>query len=338
MTDIIILVDYRDTFYSSTKNDTTLCSMDVERLCACFKLLDISVQIMNFYEIDMAKEWNEQIVIYQSSQDPNLRYKSYIEDVILGLSLKGAHIIPEFKFLRAHHNKVFMEMLGEIINVGSNLKSRSFGTIEDFKKSHLHYPAVAKTGYGAGSTGVKLLRDQKTAYDVIKKMMRSDVFTLWALKEWGKRLFRKNYVPYSFHRNKIVIQDFIPSLDHDYKVLMYGNKAFTIRREVRDNDFRASGGGKLSWPEKIPDGLLDYAWSVFKKCEVPNISLDIAFSNDTYYLIEMQFVMFGPVSLERANHHWQRVSSEWQLIRDGVELELAFVDGIVEFSKKKGWL
>jgi glutathione synthase/RimK-type ligase-like ATP-grasp enzyme len=338
MNSITFLVDYRNTLYSSISNADTLCSMNLEKLRAYFEALKITVVIINFYEVDLADEWGGRVVIYQSSEDPNLRYKSYIEDMILGLSLKGAYIIPEFKFLRAHHNKVFMEMLRDIIDIGTNLKSRSFGTIEDVKNFSLSYPAVVKTGYGAGSSGVKLLRDPETAYSTISKMMRSDIFTLSALKECGKRLIRKGYVPYSFHRNKIVIQDFISGLDHDYKVLIYGDRAFVVRREVRQNDFRASGSGKISWPKKLPDGLLEYAWSVFKKCDVSHVSLDIAFANNRYYLIEMQFVMFGSASLERANHYWQKVTDGWHVINKRVELELAFAEGVVDYSRRKGWL
>jgi glutathione synthase/RimK-type ligase-like ATP-grasp enzyme len=333
MNNITIIVDYRNTFYSSTKNAKTLCSMSLDRLVACFNSLDFSVNIINFHEVNFMEDWSGRMIIYQSSEDSDLRYKSYIEDVIFGLSLKGAILLPEFKFLRAHHNKVFMEMLRDIIGVGTNLKSHSFGVKEDVNLNSLNYPVVAKTGYGAGSSGVKLIRDSQSASRIISKLMLSNSFDFVMAKELIKRIVRKGYVPYSLHRNKIIIQPFIPQLGHDYKVLIYFDSAFVVRREVRKNDFRASGSGVLSWPDKLPDGLLEFAWSIFDKCNVPYISLDIAYANNIYHMIEMQFVMFGPATLERSNHYWLKGTQGWKLIREKSDLEQVFADSIVKYIK-----
>ena len=43
----------------------------------------------------------------------------------------GAEVIPRFEFLRANNNKVFMELLRDLLpgNVRGNLSSRHFGTL-----------------------------------------------------------------------------------------------------------------------------------------------------------------------------------------------------------------
>jgi glutathione synthase/RimK-type ligase-like ATP-grasp enzyme len=338
MNEITLLIDYRGAFYYSATNAKTLCSMNVERIKDRLGRFGIAARVIGFSDIEFNDDWSGRVVLYQSAEDPDLQYKSYIEDTVLFLSLAGAHVVPEFHFLRAHHNKVFLEMLRKVSRIpeANTLSSQVFGTYEDFTKQSLKYPCVVKQSYGYASLGVKLLPNKQVARRVVKKMSKSRL-SLITIKELVKRWVRKNYVPYSLHRKKIITQEFIPDLTHDYKVLLYGNRVFVVRREVRDNDFRASGSGRLSWPNDIPNTLLDFAWRLYSGFDVPHISLDIAEIGQVFHLIEAQFVDFGTVTLEGSDHHWQRDNSSWKLINGRVELESTFVEGIVNYSKKKGW-
>jgi hypothetical protein len=64
---------------------------------------------IRYAEIDFRDmNFKDQYVLYQSSEDRGLYYKSYIEDMLLGMQLQGAILIPGFHAFRAHHNKVFM--------------------------------------------------------------------------------------------------------------------------------------------------------------------------------------------------------------------------------------
>lgn len=47
-------------------------------------------------------------ILNTSSEDNGYHYKDYIEDIILGLYLQGAILLPEYKYLRANNNKVYM--------------------------------------------------------------------------------------------------------------------------------------------------------------------------------------------------------------------------------------
>jgi hypothetical protein len=109
----LLLVDYRDQFYFSTRHRGA--SVDIEKLRDYFFDRGFSLVKKYFYEVDFRRDdYKDSWVLYQSSEDPNLSYKDYVEDVLLGLKAQGANLIPDFKYFRAHHNKVFMEMLREV--------------------------------------------------------------------------------------------------------------------------------------------------------------------------------------------------------------------------------
>jgi len=339
MKEIILLVDYRGTFYSSIKNALSLCSMNIAKLIKNFADQGIKANVLRFSDIDFRKDWAGKAILYQSAEDYELRYRSYIEDMILGLSLAGARLLPSFPFLRAHHNKVFMEILRQTSRIAeaNTLDTQMFGTFEDFAKvGSLNYPIVLKPGSGAGSTGVQLVKNGKQAKKSAKSVSWSGDY-LWMTKEIIKRLIRKNYHPYSLYRRKFIIQEFIPNLAYDYKVLVYGNRVFVVRREVRTNDFRASGSGKLNWPEEVSEQLLNFAWRLFEAFDVPHASFDIAETGYAYHLIEAQFVDFGPATLERSKHHWVHKATGWEQCHGPAELEHAFVEGVVRYMDLKGW-
>lgn len=335
---VTLLVDYRGTFYSSTTNARTLCSMNIQRLIDRFHEQGISAQVLRFSEVDLRQDWKGRVVLYQSSEDHELHYRSYIEDMVLGLSLAGALLIPDFPFLRAHHNKVFVEVLRQVSRIpeANTLRAYPFGTFEDFSAASLSYPLVLKTGEGAGSTGVRLLHNAGQARTIVRRMSRCGD-CLQAVKELIKRITRKGYSPYSLHRRKFVVQEFLPNLAYDYKVLIYGNRVFVVRREVRDRDFRASGSGRLSWPRDVSDRLLDFAWRIYLGFDVPHASLDIAESGDRFHLIEAQFVDFGPATLERSDYHWRHDKDRWQFVDERAELESTFAESVVGYAKRKGW-
>ena len=162
---VFILLDYRDQFYFSTRYRGAC--VDIEKLKKYFKNNDYELIVKHFSEIDFRKEnYKDEWVLYQSSEDPNLFYKDYIEDVLTALCLQGAKLIPDFRYFRAHHNKVFMELLRDILPIDGikNIASKGFGTYEEYAKSD--FPAlpdtyILKPGVGTRSSGIKLLTNSK---------------------------------------------------------------------------------------------------------------------------------------------------------------------------------
>ena len=150
MKEIIILVDDRKFFYSSTKEMGG--SLGVIELKKQLEKLAYKVDIKRFYEINFTNSYKGRFILYQSTEDPDLRYKDYIEDVLLGLKDSGAILIPDFSKFRAHHNKVYMEILREqmCLNKGTSIYSKRYGTFEEFKEDidNYEFPVVIKKALG----------------------------------------------------------------------------------------------------------------------------------------------------------------------------------------------
>ncbi len=334
MKEILILVDDRGFFYSSTQERGS--SMNVMKVKGNLEKSGYLVSIKGFYEIDFNNEYKDKIVLYQSTEDPDLRYKSYIEDVLLGLKNCGAILIPDFEKFRAHHNKNFMEILRDIkrINKESNIYTKRYGTLEEFLKDskQIIFPAVIKPSLGSQSKNIYKVDNLKDAIKKIKQISRT--FTFTNTKRAIQNLFDgEGYKPISNFRNKFIVQNYISGLAGDYKVLIYGEKVYVLERENRKNDFRASGSGLFSFPKELPSGLLDYSLDIFNRFKTPFISMDIAVKNNQFYLIEFQFVSFGQYTLEKSNFYFEKINNYWCKIDTKSNLEKTFAMAIDRYIK-----
>jgi len=331
---ILILTDDREQFYSSTREPCG--SMNVDVIQKMLQDLSYLVSIKGFSEINFAKDnYDNFIVLYQSTEDPDLRYKDYIEDVLLGLKISGAKLVPRFEYFRAHHNKVFMEILREKMNYGEHVQSRHFGTVEELAKSQQQflYPLVVKPGAGSKSKNISLVHDKKQLLQIASKVSRSFTFTnsVRAIKSF---LYFKKYKNISNHRRKFIVQEFITKLSGDYKILVYGDRYYVIKRKNRPKDFRASGSGILSFPKNVSNELLNYAQSIFEKSDSPFMGMDIADINGKLYLIEFQFVVMGNYALEKSSFYFKKVLNKWKLLYETPLLENVFVESVDRYLNK----
>jgi hypothetical protein len=331
---MLILIDYRGYFYSTTEKNQY--SLNLDRLQREFEELNYELEIRGFPDIDFTEKLNFDFAVYQSSEDAGLFYKDYIEDILLGLTLSGVVIIPGYDLFRAHHNKVFMEILRDISEMDKikNLKSSYFGTYQDFKRKSDDFAGmfVVKTAAGTGSRAVRLAANNMKLDKTVKQISRS--FNLRScIKEKIKSLIRPDYAPVSGNRRKFIIQKFIPGLNYDYKVLVYSGKYYVLKRYNRKNDFRASGSGLFEWPADPDPALLNFAKEIFQSFKTPFVSLDIAFDGKHYYLIEFQFLMFGPYTIEKSNYHFVNHDGAWEKVDSASVLEVEFARSIDDFIR-----
>ena len=333
MNKIIVLVDYNEQFYCPHKR--TSVTTDLNKTANLFSQSGYLQEIKHFEEIDFRNDDYKDIpILYQSSQDRGLFYKNYIEDIILGLQLQGARLIPDFLKFRAHHNKLFQEVMRSIGLFGdeaSQLKSFCFSTYETFSKyaDSLPYPVVIKASSGDTGTNVRLARNKKEALKIAEKLSRSFMVEDF-LDNLFLRFSKKGHKPQSTHRGKIIAQEFVPGLDRDYKILAFGDRYFVDLRMVRPGDFRASGSKQPRvWPKSFPTEILDFTERIFKKCRTPYASIDVLFDGKQVYLSEIQFLRFGTKPLINAPHYWRRNQDAWQVVEERCNWEEELVRTII---------
>jgi hypothetical protein len=150
-------------------------------------------------------------------------------------------------------------------------------------------------------------------------------------------MIRKDYVPRSLHRQKFITQNLVPRLSEDFKVLVYGPKYYVVKRRNRKNDFRASGSGLISWPEDAPCHILNAARKMYQAFNVPCASLDIAFDGNKSYLLEMQFLMFGPMAMEHSQWHFTFSQGQWQRVDGPSVPEVEFATCVVDYLERSGF-
>lgn len=303
-------------------------SLDIDKIISKLRS-EYEVEHITFYDIVNSELTIENsIVIYTSSQQTE--YKEYIEDILIYLMQKGNELIPSLNVFKSHDNKGYQELHKKLLGINS-LSSLYLGHHKEMKNNQLLDTNVLKSLDGFGSAGVSLVNSKKEIIEIttkkdciIDKSLFKKIRTFIA-KPIKKYLFKKEIIEfqskdYFDYFKRFVIQEFIPNLTHDYKVLIFDKKYYVLKRYVREGDFKASGSGNFAF-EKVENDLLDYANALFEKFNEPMIAFDICFDGNTYYLIEFQGIHFGPYTLMNSEGYYIKDNNAWTYINVESDLD-----------------
>lgn len=343
--EIILLIDYKNVFGSKHFDKPYRSGFDKRLIEKYFEKEGFKTTFIRFADIEFNNRLKNKIVVYTSSEDIGYYYKSFIEDIVLGLENIGAITIPPYKFLRANNNKVFMEILRQQSSLESikNIKSRLYGVVEealndeDLKNSE--YPKVLKLAEGASGKNVVLSYSYNDLIKKAKKLCRTRniYYDLW---DFGRSLKHKGYIRESLYRKKFIVQDFIPNLINDWKIYVFYDSYFIFYRPVlKKRVFKASGGGYDNYfyglNANIPEGIFDFAKSIREEFNVPQLSLDIAYDGKQFYLFELQFVYFGTAGIPYSEEYFVKQNGKWIAKKNPKDQEFFYVDSIVKFIKNE---
>ncbi len=340
----LILVDYKSRFLTSIENLNDYTSMDVGKIMTRLQEYGHSVEIVKYSELNLSREYKGCYCLYQSSEDIGGFYKDYIEDIVYFLQMKGAVLLPKFDFLLAHHNKNFMELLRDSFKDPrfKTIKSNIFGTGGEALSRIAQYPVVLKSAEGSGSYYVYLAKNKSELEKKVRKLsgvfLVNDLVSLieFIIYSVCLKLFNKvqtRYRKYPFYRKKFLIQNFIEGLQGDYKVLYFGGKFYTMYRQNRERDFRASGSGKfiLEINAYENQGLLEFARKLTEEIDFPIIGMDIGFDGTNYHLFEFQCVHIGPIALQASQYWHEYIDGKWVKYTGPSNLEEEFCRSINDY-------
>jgi glutathione synthase/RimK-type ligase-like ATP-grasp enzyme len=280
------------------------------------------------------------IVVHASSQQPE--YKAFADDVLLYLHAGGNRLVPSIHIARSFENKGYQELHKRLLGVRAPVGIYVAKPSDAMRKT-VSYPAVFKTVSGYGSSGVRLVRSEAELHRAARaepvfslrqmpKMLRSQAGHL--VRRYLVR--RSNLRPYGdYYRplKRFVLQQYIPKLSFDFKVLAFHDRVFVLKRSVADNDFRASGSGKFAFDDP-PNGLLDYARNLLLQFDEPYLSLDICFDGTDFHLVEFQGVHFGPYTLLNAPKHFVWEGATWRVDTSRPGLEEVIAESIVLYLER----
>ncbi len=276
-------------------------------------------------------------------------YKRYIESIVYYLEKKGAIALPNSEYLRAHHDKVFMELMRSRFsdNALKTLESKPYGSWVDALGYDSGFPVVVKSASSSASVGVFLAADKSEFDKKVRKAGKISVagglnnllggwFKIQLKRlikvldpEKKKYYWKYNTTPLSM---PLIVQPFVKGLEGDFKVLYFGGKYFSMYRKNRENDFRASGSGVfLSVPEDRFEGLLNFARKITLEIDFPMIGMDIGFDGKDYHLIEFQMIDMGPSALQHSEFWHEFMDGRFVRFDGKSDLEIEFSRSIHEF-------
>ncbi len=336
---LIALTDYKGRFGSKHFDVPYRSGMDKEKLQLIFKSFGIELLFLPMSSAwrDFPKDVNH--FIYTSIEDQGYLYKSYIEDVVLGLIHQGKSPIPDFIHLKANNNKGMMEFLRG--NTGdqklNSIQTRFFGSIEELQASmsELVYPVVIKKAAGASGRGVFKANNAAELLSAAKKAAES--FALKGdAKDWLRSKRHVNYQRDSRYRNKFVVQNFIPNLTNDWKVYWFNGELYVFYRPIlAHREFIASGGGYdnyLYGEEALkPNGFFEFVEHVMSFFKVPHASMDIAYDGTNFHLLEIQFVFFGTAGIPYSKGYYKKSDENWKFIEEKREIEQVYATSVATF-------
>lgn len=348
MEKIYLLTDYRGRFGSKHDDTPYRSGMDHKLLEAAFREKGYESEFVALSDVRPGDgTWPGRLVMYTSSEDYGLAYKQYIEDIVFALELAGARVIPAGKYLRAHNNKVFMELLRDLLpeELRGGLVSSHFGTAGELAEriDDISFPVIVKGHSGAMGRNVFLAHTAEELMRTVKGKIAAKASLRFRIKEYLRQYRHPGYRRESFYRSRFIVQKFIPGLENDWKVYFFGERAYVFRRPVfRKREFRASGGGYDNYSyglrAAVPEGLLDFGHGIFRALGVPFVSMDLAWDGTRFYMLEFQCVYFGTAGILKrySDEYFLREGEGWRVVANDGLVEKTFAEGLAWFVNQTG--
>lgn len=189
------------------------------------------------------------------------------------------------------------------------------------------YPLVFKLKSGAGSSNVSLVRNEKNARRIAKRMFAGGLYSgqgygkmkyYYRLKRWfaySRRILVSNPSP---ERNYLYIQKYIPNAKYDLRITVIGDRGYAFKRYNRPNDFRASGSGLIDYNIDDSDiGLISMLINYSKDRGFQTMAYDIIKDTEgTAYCNEMSYT-FDDVAINECSTYYDIYGSS-HTARDNV--------------------
>jgi len=269
---------------------------------------------------------------------PGMDSINFLTDHALNLYLLGLKILPSLDAIFSYENKSYQSICAKRLGV-SYVQQYSFLHYSQPESSGLEFPLVYKSPFGAGSSNVLIVNNKselKKAW--IKQVLKKS--NLVEVKDYikfglSKLLFSSDSVRsrWSVKRPKscYVLQEFVEGLEFDYKVLVFYDKIFVLRRNVRHNSFKASGSGNFEFLDVDAD-FLDFCFFQARLLAVPYVSMDVIKTSSGYSIIEFQCLHFGAYTQINSPYHYVRdVSGSWSQSEEHLSLERVYAYAISKY-------
>lgn len=284
------------------------------RWIAYCKKNEIPYKIVDCYRSDIISQLKDCDALMWHHHHAHFKDVLTAKRILFALEHAGIKVFPDFNTGWHFDDKVAQKYLLEAI--GAHLVPSY--VFYDKKEAidwvnATSFPKVFKLKGGAGAANVKLVRSKADALKLINKAFGKGFPQFDRMGHFKERLakyksgkdtilgivkgFARLLIPTDFAKQQsrekgyIYFQEFIPNNDSDIRVIVIGNKAFGLKRAVREGDFRASGSGNISYEKDLIDTrCVEIAFEVNKKINSQSIAYDFVFDqNNNPLIVEISF-------------------------------------------------
>ncbi len=256
------------------------------------------------------------------------------KQILYALEHAGFPVFPNFKTGWHFDDKLGQKYLLESLQIPSPKAYAFYDQPSALEwAATTTYPKVFKLRCGAGSNNVILVKDFEHARKLIHRAFGRGfpAYDPWSsLKErWRKFRLGKagiwepikgclrffNPPAYSRIQGRelgyVYFQEFVPNNDSDTRIIVVGDKAFALKRYVRDNDFRASGSGDFGYsPELFDLNCVRSAFEITERVQTQVGVYDFVFdSSNRPLLIEVSYGFLAE-GYDDCPGYWDR-SLQW---------------------------
>jgi glutathione synthase/RimK-type ligase-like ATP-grasp enzyme len=237
----------------------------------------------------------------------------YAKQLIYSIETADKKVFPNFNTVWHFDDKIGQKYLLEAIGAPLAPTWIFYDRNEGLQwATKTNFPIVFKLRCGAGSQNVRLVKTKNEtdklinqafgrgfpAYDAIDSLKER-----YRLYHLGKTNFRDllegmiRFVlppPYSKVRGHekwyVYFQKYIAGNDHDIRVIVIGKKAFAIKRMVRENDFRASGSGKILYDKSLFDeNTIRLSFDLAANLKTQCVAFDYIYDNGKPLVVEISY-------------------------------------------------
>lgn len=282
------------------------------------KLRKIPFKVVNCHSSSIIEDLSDCNILlwhfFHSSEKDILCAK----EILYSIQAQGKLVFPNFDTCWHFDDKIAQKYLLEAIEAPL-IKSNVFYSKEEaltWIKS-TSFPKVFKLRGGASSSNVRLINNRDEAIKVVKKAFGrgfSQYDSLFYLNERWRRYLKKEVGIKDFfkgiirllvkpkyaeikgrEKGYVYFQDFIPNNSSDIRVIVISNKAFAIKRYVREGDFRASGSGVFKYEKKeFDERCIEISFETTKKIGAQCLAFDFVFNKEEPEIVEISYGFSAP--------------------------------------------
>ena len=289
----------------------------------------VKYKLVNCYNNNIIKQLDDCGGLMWHHHHTNSKDIKFAKQLLYSIQASGKKVFPDFNTMWHFDDKVGQKYLLEAIGAPLVPTYVFYSKQEALKWAKVaSFPKVFKLSRGAGSANVRLVKTEKQASKLIRKAFGRG-FPVYdpfgSLKErWRKfRLGKSNakgllkglvrfIIPPPYARAKarekgyVYFQAFIPNNDHDIRIVVIDDKAFAIKRMVRENDFRASGGGKILYEQALfNEKDIRLAFEIHEKLKSQCTAMDFVYDQGKPKIIEISYG-FSPEGYDPCPGYWDK--------------------------------